>query len=282
MPQYIAAAYGPRGLKTSALRRRVAAAQRDGTIMDFSDHFSGVSSDYARYRPRYPTELYVFLQSLALRHDLAWDCATGTGQAAVSLADFFSCVIATDASAEQIARAQPDPRIQYVVSSAERTDLVSESVDLITVAQALHWFDLEAFFAEADRVLTTDGILACWTYALFEVDNLAVQQAVDMFYEDVVGPYWPPERRIVEDGYRSLRFPFDEIRAPEFEIRSVLSVGELEGYLRTWSATQRFVRDRGYDPVAALELGRNATAEFDVRWPIALRIGRRRRKDRFL
>ena len=250
--------------------------------MDFPDHFSGVSSAYAHYRPRYPRELYVFLQSLTRRHDLAWDCATGTGQAAVPLAEFFRHVIATDASAEQIARAQPHPRIQYVVSPAERTDLASESVDLITVAQALHWFDLETFFAEADRVLTAEGVLACWTYALFEVDNPAVQEAVDVFYADVVGPYWPAERRMVEDGYRSTPFPFDEIPAPEFEIRSTLSVEELEGFLRTWSATQRYIRDRGNDPVAGLELGRNATAAFDVRWPIALRIGRRRPKDRSL
>jgi SAM-dependent methyltransferase len=249
--------------------------QRAGTSMDFSDHFSGVSSDYARYRPRYPTELYVFLQSLARRHDLAWDCATGTGQAAVALADFFSRVIATDASAEQIARARPHPRVQYVVSPAERTDLDSESVDLIAVAQALHWFDLEAFFAEADRVLTADGVLACWTYGLFEVDNPAVQEAVDVFYADIVDPYWPPERRMVEDGYRSMRFPFDEIPAPEFEIRSVLSVEELEGYLRTWSATQRYVRDRGNDPVASLALGDKANAALEIRWPLAMRIGRR-------
>lgn len=243
--------------------------------MGFSDHFSSVSTAYAQFRPRYPDALFAFLASVAPSRRLAWDCATGTGQAATALGELFERVVATDASATQIQAAHPHPRVQYRVASAEASGLRAQSVDLITVAQALHWFELEGFYTEASRVLAPGGSIAAWSYGPMQVEDASVQRAIDHFYHDVVGPYWPPERQIVEEGYRSLPFPFEEISAPEFEIRAQMSAEQLEGYVRTWSATQRFISEQGDDPVAQLDLGSIAGASpCVVRWPVAMRVGR--------
>ncbi len=242
----------------------------------FSDHFSRIAASYAAFRPRYPATLFEFLRATTARRELAWDCATGTGQAAVALTAHYARVVATDASAAQIGQASTHPRVTYSVAPAHASGLASHTVDLVTVAQALHWFDTDAFYTEVNRVLVPGGVLAAWAYGRMMLDCPDTQHAVDHLYEEVLGAYWPAERRLVESGYRTLPFPYDEIAAPTFDMRAEMSAAQLEGYLRTWSATQRFIQAHGHDPVAELQLQDVGTFPLQVRWPIALRIGRAR------
>lgn len=244
---------------------------------DFPDHFSAVAADYARFRPRYPADLLRYVAGLAPSRTLAWDCATGNGQAALGLAEFFDQVIATDASADQVAHAIPHAKVEYRVARAESSGLPSGSVDLVTVAQALHWFDLDVFYAEVRRVLGPRGVFAAWCYGRFEADNPRVRAALDRFYHETVGPYWPAERRLVEEGYRSLPFPFEEISPPSFEMTADLPLTGLAGHLGTWSAVKRFREATGVDPLPELLKEFEAaepTGIYRVRWPISLRVGR--------
>ncbi|MGE0080037.1 MAG: class I SAM-dependent methyltransferase [Thiohalomonadaceae bacterium] len=245
--------------------------------MSFKDHFSALAAGYASFRPRYPDTLYAWLAQQAPGRALAWDCATGSGQAAVGLAAHFARVVATDASAGQIANAHRHARVDYAVAPAEDSGLAAHSVDLVTVAQALHWFDLERFYAEARRVLCPDGLLAVWTYNLFRTDIDAADALVDHLYGEVLGPWWPCERRLVENGYRDLPFPFVEITAPAFEMRTEWDLAHLLGYLRTWSAVKRYREACGVDPVAAiadaLAAALGARERLSVRWPLAVRVG---------
>jgi SAM-dependent methyltransferase len=243
----------------------------------FKDHFSVAAHEYDRYRPGYPAALIEFLAGAAPGRNLAWDCATGTGQAAVALATHFATVIATDASAAQIGHAVQHPRVEYAVASAESSGLADASVDLVTVAQALHWLDLERFYAEAQRVARPGAVVAAWTYSLADADP-EVDPLVAAFYEEM-GPWWPPERVHVEEGYRRLPFPFEPISAPAFEIREAWPLERLLGYFSTWSAVNRCRKDTGRDPVEALglQLARvwgNPSEPRPVRWPLHLRVGR--------
>jgi SAM-dependent methyltransferase len=246
---------------------------------NFSDHFSAVASDYAQYRPRYPLALFDWLASVAPAHELAWDCAAGSGQASPDLAAHFRNVIATDASAEQIAAAPPHAQITYRVATAEASGIDAHSVDLITVAQALHWFDLERFYTEVCRVLKPGGVFAAWCYGFFTCHDAAIDHCLLNYYENVVGPYWPPERVHIENGYRDLAFPFDAIEAPAFQMQTRWTLPQLLGYLRSWSAGQRYIKHTGVDPVARLqpELASLWGATDLVRtqnWPLTLRVGR--------
>lgn len=246
--------------------------------MSFKDHFSAQAPDYARYRPAYPAELFAWLAAQAPARDAAWDCGTGSGQAALGLAPHFEHVIATDPSASQLDNAPPHPRVEYRTARAEASGLQAASVDLVTVAQAIHWFDLDRFFAEARRVLKPGGLLAVWTYTLLDIAP-EIDTLVSDYYHNIIGPYWPPERRMVDDGYRSLPFPFEEIAAPAFEIRIEWTLQELLGYLRTWSATQRCLKARGIDPCLELAgrlepLWPRSGKRRSVRWPLHLRAGR--------
>ncbi|HYW09189.1 MAG TPA: class I SAM-dependent methyltransferase [Longimicrobium sp.] len=245
--------------------------------MTFADHFSGSAELYARHRPGYPPELFAWLASLAPHHRFAWDCATGSGQAAVALADHFASVLATDASAEQIRHARPDPRVEYRVARAEEPGIASGSVALVTVAQAAHWFHLPDFYEAARAALAPGGIIALWGYGDLRVDD-EVDAVVIPFSEGTVGPYWPPERRLVHDEYRSIPFPFNEIAAPAFTMRARWRRDGLLGHLRSWSSVAGYRRAVGDDSVARLEpalaavWGDGETRE--VRWPFFLRVGR--------
>lgn len=247
--------------------------------MSFPDHFSPVARAYAAHRPRYPEELFDWLARTAPSREVAWDCATGSGQAAAALARRFDRVVATDASAEQIAAAAPDARIEYRVAPAEASGLPAGSVDVVTVAQALHWLDRERFYAEARRVLRERGVLAAWTYGASVFGEPDLDAIHRRFYVDVVGPYWPAERALVEDGYATLEVPFEEIEAPSFAMEAEWPIASFLGYVGTWSAVSRFRRERGVDPIAAFaaELsarwGDPATAR-RIRWPLAIRVGR--------
>ncbi|OLE51417.1 MAG: SAM-dependent methyltransferase [Acidobacteria bacterium 13_1_20CM_3_53_8] len=245
--------------------------------MHFKDYFSKRSEDYAKYRPVYPKELFKHLASIAPSRELAWDCATGTGQAACALSQIFARVVATDASSSQLEHATERDRVVYKVARAEDSGLESHSVDLITVAQALHWFDLEKFYAEVRRVLKTEGALAVWSYNLINVSP-EIDEVIKRFYKEIVGPYWPPERRLVEEGYNSVPFPFREIETPQFDMRARWTLDDLLGYLRTWSATQKFMEKNKVDPLLSindelLALWGEPESEQQVRWPLRLRVG---------
>ena len=246
--------------------------------MSFADHFSGVSAAYAAFRPRYPDALFDFLAQAAPARDDAWDAGTGSGQAAVGLARHFKHVLATDASSSQIEHATPDPRIDYRVCPAESCDLDDRSVDLVTAAQALHWFDRPRFWTEVRRVLRRNGVIAVWTYVMLEIAP-RIDEIVRRFYHDVVGPYWPPERRITEERYQTIEFPFAELAAPNFVIEQSVTLDDVAGYVRTWSATRGFIKQHRKDPVERLvaELGPawgDPHKSRLARWPVAMRVGR--------
>ena len=256
----------------------------------FKDLFSSNSKEYATSRPTYPRSLFEFLVGLVQYRNLAWDCATGNGQAAVFLSEYFEQVIASDASKEQIENAQPMDNIRYEVFPAERTTLADNSVDLITIAQALHWFDLDEFYNEAKRVLRKDdngggsggrgGVIAAWAYGLHsvspEIDNIT-----HLLYEDILSSYWPKERKIVENKYQDIPFPFQKIDTPVFKIELDWSLSELLGYLYTWSSVQKYFQKNNCDPIKQVydSLGatwgeKNAWHKRKVVWPIYMRVGR--------
>lgn len=246
----------------------------------FKDHFSDASAAYRRFRPTYPRELFEWLADRAPGTGLAWDCATGNGQAAAALRSRFEHVVATDASETQIAEAAPAAGVDFRVAPAERSGLGAESVDLVTVAQALHWFDIPAFFAEARRVLKPRGVIAAWTYQLTRI-RPDVDAMVRELAETTLGEYWPPERALVDEGYAGIEFPFEPIGAPRFEMSAQWDLPTLAGYLRTWSSTKRFVAARGYDPVTSVEDALGAvwpgggSLRVRVAWPLPLRVGRK-------
>jgi SAM-dependent methyltransferase len=244
----------------------------------FKDHFSTQAADYATFRPRYPQQLFDYLGNIAPSRELAWDCATGNGQAAVGLASVFNTVIATDASEKQIANTEAHPTIEYRVAPAENSGIGSETIDLIMVAQALHWLELDRFYTEARRVLKPNGVLAASAYNLLHVEN-RIDDVVNRYYHEVVGPFWPPERRLVEQ-FADLPFPFQEIDTPKFEMTANWNLDHLLGYLRTWSSTQRFIAAKGSDPLTHVTGDlRSAWGEPEqsrmVTWPLIVRIGRR-------
>ncbi len=216
----------------------------------FNDHFSGHAGDYSRFRPGYPEELYSWLTRQTAAHDLAWDCAAGSGQAAAALATHYQQVIASDASAEQVANAdRGHANISYQTFPAEQTPLERASLDLITAAQALH-----RITPEVDRI-------------------------IDSYYEKVVGPYWPPEHRMIETGYSDIAFPFDEIEVPRFPMQTAWTLPQLLGYIDIWSATKRYSKVNGQSPIPALheqllsECDEPETAR-TISWPLHIRVGR--------
>lgn len=244
--------------------------------MAFKDHFSGHASSYARYRPDYPAELFEYLATLTPRHEVALDCATGSGQAAVGLAKHFSCVVATDGSVAQLRSAQAHPHVAYLANLAEQPALQDSSVDLAAAAQAAHWFDHARFHPEMHRVLRPDGVLALWTYGLAFVAP-AIDAVVRHYYDEIVGPYWPPERRHVENAYRDLPFPWRELSAPQFQLRLDWDLDDFIGYVGTWSATQRYTKVSATDPLPALRAEIAplwGAGTRPVVWPLHLRIGR--------
>lgn len=241
----------------------------------FQDHFSAGAAQYARARPTYPAALFDRIAALAPGRGAAWDCGTGNGQAAIGLAALFERVVATDPSAAQMAEAVAHPRVTYRIGDESHSGLDAGSADLVTAAQAAHWFDLPAFYAEARRVLRPGGVVALWCYARCRVGP-GIDESLNAFYHETVGPYWPPERRFTEDGYRSLPFPFPEISFPTVAMELDWTLGEFAAYLQTWSAVTRFRAARGGDPVAGLVRdieGAWGNGRRGVVWPLAGRIG---------
>jgi SAM-dependent methyltransferase len=252
-------------------------ALADPPASGFKDHFSGHAADYAAYRPGYPPALFELLASLPRRRALAVDVATGSGQAAIGLAERFERVLAIDASAEQLASARQHPRVEYRVARAEETGIDGGSVDLVSAAQAVHWFDFERFYAEVRRVLAPGGAVALYTYNLARVDP-AFDRVLDRLARQIVGPYWPPERRWVDEEYRTLPFPFEEVPVPRLDNEAHWDLDRLLRYVATWSACQRYRRATGRDPIKMLQDELTAAwgdpaQERPVRWPIYMRAG---------
>jgi SAM-dependent methyltransferase len=247
------------------------------TSTDFKDHFSQGSAGYAVHRPVYPMGLVDQLAAISPGHARALDCGCGNGQLSVLLAERFDRVDATDASAAQIAQAQAHPHVRYRKARAEESGLPDASVDLVTVAQAAHWLDLDAFYAEVRRVARPDAAIALITYGLWHVEG-DVDAIVQHFYRRTVAPYWPPERRHVEDGYRSLPFPFRETSLPPMTIDVDWRLEDVIGYVGTWSAVGAARQALGVDPVDAfaVELAEHwgdPAVRRRVRWPLSLRVG---------
>jgi SAM-dependent methyltransferase len=247
--------------------------------LKFKDHFSDRAALYATCRPLYPDSLFTLLAGLTREHRAAVDCGTGNGQAAIGLTKHFDRVFATDPSEEQISRAIAHERIAYSVSRAESIPLPDLSVDLVTAAQALHWFDAPAFFREAQRVLAADGAIAVWGYGDPILDTDSLHETLRAFNRGTLEQYWFIERQLLLDGYRTIPFPFDEVALPPQQLEVRWTLPELAGYLRTWSSTARYAARHGFDPVIEVEqtLSRDwgdPAKRRLIRWPLHLRAGR--------
>jgi SAM-dependent methyltransferase len=245
----------------------------------FHDHFSGHADAYAASRPGdYPQELIHFLADAAPSRTLAWDAATGNGQAARLLAERFEQVIATDASGEQIANAPPHPQIQFRTTLSEASGIEQGTVALTTVAQSFHWFDFNRFFDEVRRVSAPQALVAVWCYDLARITP-AVDALTDHLARDIVGPFWPPERKWVDERYQTIPFPFEEIEVPRFEMTARWSLERYLAYIQTWSAVKRFSKHHQSDPIdpyrsAFVQAWGGDQHEREIHWPIAVRLGR--------
>jgi SAM-dependent methyltransferase len=244
----------------------------------FEDHFSGHSEQYAQSRPQYPDEIYAYLASIAPGRSLAWDCGTGNGQAALGLAKYFDRVHATDASAEQIAMARPHKNVEYHVEAAEHVSLRDASTDLVTVAVAIHWFNFDEFYREVKRVLKPDGVLAAWTYSLTKISP-EIDTLIEQYYGEILSGFWPERIHYLEQEYKTLPFPFEEIIPPAFVMEIRWSLLQFAGFLNSWSATQRYKAQRGEHPLERIwdKLSAAWGEEREtrlIRWPLHFRIGR--------
>lgn len=238
------------------------------------------SDKYARYRPGYPQELFDFIEGLLEEKKKAWDCGTGKGQVASHLSEFMQQVEGTDISRQQLKNAIQRPNIIYSVQPAEKTGFKEKNFDLVTVAQAVHWFEMEKFFREVKRVTKPGGIIAVMGYGLFR-SSLETNRIIDHFYRDIIGPYWEEERKYLEEKYSTISFPFEEIRVPDFQLNEKWSYERLMGYLRTWSAVKKYKKEKGKDPVALIEKDLNCSfgRSNKVVFPIFLRVGRIKREE---
>jgi ubiquinone/menaquinone biosynthesis C-methylase UbiE len=243
----------------------------------FRDLFSPRAELYARYRPKYPPELFDWIASIAPGRDVAWDCATGNGQAATALAYRFHKVVATDASSSQIEQAEPHERVLYRVATAYESGLGDASVDVVTVAQALHWFDFERFYAEARRVVKPEGAIVIWGYGDPVIDDEEINRIVHEYNRGTVERYWQPERMTLLRGYSDIPFPFREIAAPSINMKVEWTLEEFAGLLRTWSATAAYAAEIRKDPVVEVErdLAHHWKTEerHVVSWPLFIRAG---------
>ena len=241
------------------------------------DNFSTQSAAYAQFRPTYPQELYDFLLSLVAEKNTAWDCATGNGQVARELANHFKQVFGTDISENQLKHAVQQDNISYLVEPSERSSFGDHVFDLITVAQAIHWFQFDAFYLEVKRTLKPGGIFAAIGYGIMQIDE-KVDQVIDVLYEEILGEYWDKERVYIEEEYETIPFPFKEIDTPDFAIKTTWNFDELIGYLNTWSSLQHYIKANGKNPLelvmSDLKTAWGADAEKEITFPVLLRVGK--------
>jgi ubiquinone/menaquinone biosynthesis C-methylase UbiE len=242
------------------------------------DLFSKQAKTYAQFRPEYTDELYDFILQHVDNQHVAWDCATGNGQAAKVLAGHFTKVYATDLSQKQLDNAVQKGNIFYSNQTAESTNFDDNTFDLITVAQAVHWFDFDKFYAEAKRVAKPNATIAVWGYGNVKFDDKELDGQMWDFYSNRVGKYWNFERRHIEEEYRTLPFQFEEIESPKFSIVRQWQRDEFEGYLNSWSAVQNCKNTEGVNPVDDFMLDLSAVwGEFErklLRFPLFLKLGK--------
>lgn len=242
------------------------------------DNFSGHASSYAQFRPVYPKALYDHLLTLVNEGAYAWDCGCGNGQVAGVIADYFNRVVATDISLNQIELAVLKSNVDYRVMPAEKTDIKSGSINLVTVGQALHWFNFEEFYQEVKRVCKPDAILAVWCYNLLEI-NEDIDIIIGHFYANILGDsYWDPERKYIEEHYETIPFPFQDLESPEFKIEVSWNLDQLLGYLNSWSAVQHYIKKNGTNPLEQvmddLKKAWGNAESHKVIFPIYIRIGK--------
>lgn len=242
--------------------------------MSMKDNFSEKSDNYARYRPGYPQELFDFIKVLLKNKRRAWDCGTGNGQVAAVLADFMKEVYATDISAAQLEEATEKRNIRYSKQPAENINFPDDFFDLVTVAQAIHWFDFSKFYKEVKRVLKPSGYIAVMGYSLFK-SNKETNEVIKHFYKEIIGPYWDPERIYLDEEYKTIPFPFKEVETPHFQLKEKWSLERLIGYLNTWSAVKHYEKQVGSNPVELIkeDLKQSFGKEREVRFHILLRLG---------
>jgi SAM-dependent methyltransferase len=243
-----------------------------------ADHFSSVSAAYSAFRPRYPRALVEFFASLAPRHELAWDCGAGSGQATLDIARHFAFVVGTDLSADQLARAPKDRRVGWAASAAERAAIRSRTIDAIAIAQALHWFAHDEFYSEVRRVASgPDAPIVAWTYAAPRMDGDVGAVLRRFIFEDI-REYWPPERKYVDTEYHTIPFPFERVDAPPFSLENDWTLSQIVGYMRSMSATARYIKANGTDPVIAVESELRGHWRDDaprrIVWPMIVLAGR--------
>ncbi len=241
------------------------------------DNFSTQSDKYAKYRPTYPADLFAFINSNIQDKRNAWDCGTGNGQVAYELAKIFDKVFATDISQSQIDNALQADNISYSVQPAEKTGFDNGLFNLIVVAQAIHWFDFDKFYAEVRRTAKDNALLSIVGYGKLEISE-QIDNVIADFYDNVIGKYWDKERKYIDNDYKTIPFPFDEIQTPNFAITQHWTLEHLIGYLNTWSAVKHFIKQNSYNPTDKLQknieqLWNNEQTK-QVRFPLLLRIGR--------
>lgn len=245
----------------------------------FKDHFSSLAQGYARYRPHYPRELFACLADLAPARAGAWDAATGNGQAAVGLAGHFAAVTATDGSAAQLAEAAPHPKITYRQMVSEDADFPDQSFDLVTVATAVHWFDLPRFYPVVKRVLRPRGVFAVWATSYERMDDPLIDALLRPMTRCLLEQYSHPEAALALSGYRDLPFPFAEVMVPMFTVSRERNLEDLLGYFDTWSSVQNYQKRHGVHPFDDLRLALRAAWGDPMKtrfqsWRVFMRAGR--------
>lgn len=242
------------------------------------DLFSKQAGAYSVYRPTYPSALYDHIVSFVAARNIAWDCATGNGQAAVALANYFKKVCATDMSAAQLAKAVQKDNIEYLQCPAEKTPFAGDTFDLVTVAQAYHWLNHEAFHAEVKRVAKQNAVVAIWMYDRFKSGKKDLNDLMDDFYYNIIGSYWDEGRRLIDNHYSTLPFPYEPLPVPQLFIKSIWTKQHLLGYLSSWSAVQNYIQANQSDPVLLIQERLNNClkdeATFEIEFPLHLLLGR--------
>jgi SAM-dependent methyltransferase len=246
--------------------------------MNFEDHFSELAETYSKYRPTYPGKLFEYLSGICKQHQQAWDCGTGNGQAARSLADYFNQVVATDASKEQLEQASNHPKIIFKNEPAEKVSLEDSSTDLVTAATAVHWFNFEKFYTEVKRVLKPGGVIAVWGYHLFSI-SADIDKLLYKYYSEILKDYWPEQFHYVDTRYADLPFPFDGLIPPKFEMITDWDFNQVAGFLDSWSGTKIYLQKNGHHPLKEIwddlkkEWG-DEKMKRKINWPLHIRVGK--------
>lgn len=238
------------------------------------DNFSHNSRDYAQFRPSYPDDVFTFLDTILSGRERVWDCATGTGQVAGKLVNLFEMIEASDLSENQLKYAVSHPKIQYSRQIAEETNFPDAYFDCITIGQAIHWFDFDKFYAEANRVLKPNGLLVVLGYGNIRTENEVVQQAIEKLYSEILGEYWDPERKYIDEAYQTIPFPFEEMNHPEFKIQNTWNKEQLLGYLSTWSAVKHYTEKHQINPIDLILPELPAFDKMNLTFPVLMRIGK--------